>query len=171
MRLEGNLAGVAALGADRFEHLAGCAGSGVTASVLAVGSACLASLRLVGEALFCVKLLLAGSKGEFLSAIFADQYFVAVHRLPSFLRAPLGERSILFYHDYFNLSITFEQFLQKNFQNILMIFDKTSHARHKVPPLAAFCHSYTRQLAVFLGILERNSYTLTYFGYKKKLTI
>ena len=90
MRLERNQAGVATLGANRLKSLAGCTGSSLTARVLAVGTACLASLGLVGEALLCVKFLLAGSKGEFLSAIFADQYFVAVHRLPSFSRAPLG---------------------------------------------------------------------------------
>ena len=79
VRLEGNLAGVATLGANRVKHLTGCTRS-ITARILAVGTAALASLGLVGEALLCVKFLLAGSKGEFLSAIFADQSFVAVHR-------------------------------------------------------------------------------------------
>ena len=98
MRLERNLAGVAALGANRLEHLTGCTRS-ITARILAVGTAVLASLGLVGEALLCVKFLLAGSKGEFLSAIFADQYFVAVHRLPSFIRAPC--RSVVTYFTMF----------------------------------------------------------------------
>ena len=78
MGLKGNLAGVAALGADGIKHLAGACS--IVACALTVGTACLASLGLIGEALLCVKFLLAGSKGEFLSAIFADQYFVAVPR-------------------------------------------------------------------------------------------
>ena len=77
MGLEGNLAGVAALGANGVKHLT-CAA--LTALSLAVGTTSLTSLRLVGKTLLCVKFLLAGSKGEFLSAIFADQCFVAVHR-------------------------------------------------------------------------------------------
>ena len=77
MRLEGNLAGVSALGTNGVEHLT-CAA--LSALGLAVCTASLTSLRLVGETLLCVKFLLAGSKGEFLSAIFADQSLVAVHR-------------------------------------------------------------------------------------------
>ena len=81
MRLEGNLTRSTALGANGVIHLTRAAFAAVG---LAVCKASLASLGLVGEALFCEKLLLAGSKGEFLSAILADQYFVAVHCLPSF---------------------------------------------------------------------------------------
>jgi hypothetical protein len=77
MGLERNLAGIAALGANGFEHLT-CAA--LSTLGLAVCTASLTSLRLVGETLLCVKFLLAGSKGEFLSAIFADQSLVAIHR-------------------------------------------------------------------------------------------
>ena len=77
MGLERNLAGVAALGANGVKHLTRAA---FAALCLTVCTASLTSLRLVGETLLCVKFLLAGSKGEFLSAIFADQSFVAVHR-------------------------------------------------------------------------------------------
>ena len=41
-----------------------------------------AALRLVRKAFFGEKLLLVGSKGEFLSAIFADDGLVAVHQIP-----------------------------------------------------------------------------------------
>ena len=83
MGLEGNLAGVAALGAGCVIHLT-CAA--LSALGLTVCTASLTSLRLVGETLLCVKFLLAGSKGELLSAILADQNLVVVHEIPlSFL--------------------------------------------------------------------------------------
>jgi hypothetical protein len=76
MGLKRNLAGVAALGANGVKCLTCAALSTLS---LAVCTASLTSLRLVGETLLCVKFLLAGSKGEFLSAILADQSLVAVH--------------------------------------------------------------------------------------------
>jgi hypothetical protein len=81
MRLERNLAGVAALGAGSIKHLTRTA---LATLGLAVLTASLASLGLVGKALLGVKFLLTCSKGEFLSAILADQSFVAVHCKPSF---------------------------------------------------------------------------------------
>ena len=76
-RLEGNLAGLAAVGADSVEHLARRAGdafAGIAAGFAALG--------LVGEALLGVKLLLTGGENEFLSAILADQGLVSVHEIP-----------------------------------------------------------------------------------------
>jgi len=75
-RFEGNLAGTAATGADCVEHLAGFAAAGI---LLTGGAARLATLRLVGETLLGVEFLLAGSEGEVLAAVFADQSFVAEH--------------------------------------------------------------------------------------------
>jgi len=78
--LEGELAGGAALGADRIVHLAGrgvAAGSG-----LACVTAGLAALGLVGEALFGVEFLLAGSENKFLSAFLTGESFVSVHEIP-----------------------------------------------------------------------------------------
>jgi hypothetical protein len=76
--LERNLAGLSAGGADCVVHLAASA----ACILLACSSAGLAALRLVSEAFLRVKLLLAGSKGEFLAAILADDDFVVVHLLP-----------------------------------------------------------------------------------------
>lgn len=81
MRLERNLAGISALGASSVIHLTCTA---LATLGLAVLTASLASLGLIGKALLDIKFLLTCSKGEFLSAIFADQSFVAVHRKPSF---------------------------------------------------------------------------------------
>lgn len=74
--LERNLAGLSAFSADCVEHLAGLA---VTSCALTCSTACLATLRLIGKALFSVKFLLSGSEGEFLSAILADERLVSVH--------------------------------------------------------------------------------------------
>ena len=76
MRLERNLAGVAALGANGVEHLT-CAA--LSTLGLTVCTASLTSLRLVGETLLCVKFLLAGTENEFLAAIPANQCSVFVH--------------------------------------------------------------------------------------------
>ena len=76
--LERNLAGLSALGADRVVHLAGA----VVTVVLPCHPAGLAALGFVGEAFLGVKLLLAGCKREFLSAILADDGFVAKHEIP-----------------------------------------------------------------------------------------
>ena len=77
-RLEGNLAGLSALCADCVKHLT-CT---VMVGIFTLCAAFLATLRLVGEALLGVKLLLAGSEGEFLSAFLADQGLVCVHEIP-----------------------------------------------------------------------------------------
>ena len=75
--LKGNLAGFAAFGANRVEHLALTAI--VAGIVLACVTAGLAALGFVSEASLGVKLLLTGSESEFLSAIFADKGLVLEH--------------------------------------------------------------------------------------------
>lgn len=67
--LEGNSCNSSAIITNRLIHRAG----------LLRLTACLAALRLVYKALFSVELLLAGSKNEFLVAIFADESLVFVH--------------------------------------------------------------------------------------------
>jgi hypothetical protein len=74
--LERNLTGFSAFRTDSVIHLTGAVASGIT---LASNSAGLAALWFIRKAFFGEKFLLAGSKGEFLSAIFADDGFVAVH--------------------------------------------------------------------------------------------
>ena len=82
-RLERNLTVFPALGANCVVHLARRSIAGTASGVaLASDTAGFATLRLVREALFGEKFLLVGSKGEFLSAIFADDSFVAVHQIP-----------------------------------------------------------------------------------------
>lgn len=76
--LKGNLAGLSAFCADGVEHLA-CT---VVGGIFTLCAALAAALGLVGKALFGVKFLLTGSKGEFLSAFFADQGLVCVHEIP-----------------------------------------------------------------------------------------
>ena len=68
--LERNLAGLSALSADSVEHLAGAAG--FASGRLAGGTAGLASLGLVGEALLRVELLLTGGEHELGATFFAD---------------------------------------------------------------------------------------------------
>ena len=75
MRLERNLAGFSAAGAHGVVHLAGAAGG-----FFACVTAGFAALRFVGEPFFGVEFLLARRKGEFLSAILADEGFVVVHK-------------------------------------------------------------------------------------------
>ena len=72
--LERDLGGRPALRADRIEHLAVVAACG-----LAAGAAVFAADRLVLEPFLRVKLLLAGRKDEFLTAILAYQCFVLEH--------------------------------------------------------------------------------------------
>jgi hypothetical protein len=72
--LERDLGGRPALCADRIEHLAVVAACG-----LAAGAAIFAADRLVLEPFLRVKLLLAGRKDEFLTAILAYQCFVLEH--------------------------------------------------------------------------------------------
>ena len=79
MGLERDLAFLTAACAYCIIHLAlSCA----TVCCLTCVAARLAALRLVGEALFSIELLLSGSEGEFLSAILADQSLVVVHEIP-----------------------------------------------------------------------------------------
>ena len=80
VRLERNLALLAAVGAGSVEHLAG---RSLTALSLAGVAAITASLGLVGEALLGVELLLAGGENEFASAILADNGLVSVHCITS----------------------------------------------------------------------------------------
>ena len=86
--LEGNLAGLAAFRANCVIHLA--RRSVTVAAIAGTASGCaltsdtagFAALRFVRKAFFGEKFLLVGSKGEFLSAIFADDGLVVVHLLP-----------------------------------------------------------------------------------------
>jgi hypothetical protein len=80
-RLEGNLAGLAALSANSLEHLASRS-SALTTLCLASVAAIAASLGLVGEALLSVELLISGGENEFASAILADNGLVSVHVIP-----------------------------------------------------------------------------------------
>ena len=79
--LEGNLASLAAFGADSIKQLTSTAGSS-TASLLAGHTAGTAALRLVLKTLFGVKFLFAGGENEFLTAVLADECFVVVHKIP-----------------------------------------------------------------------------------------
>ena len=72
--LEWDLGWRPAFRADRIEHLAIIAARG-----LAAGTAVFAADRLVLEPFLRVKLLLAGRKDEFLTAILAYQCFVLEH--------------------------------------------------------------------------------------------
>ena len=71
---------LAALGTHGVKHrtLATSAAS-VALTGIAAG---LTTLGLVGKAFLCEKLLLTGSKGEFLAAILADDSFVLKHVIP-----------------------------------------------------------------------------------------
>ena len=81
--LERNLAGLAAFRADRVVHPAlAVEAAAVVARMLLCISASLAALRLIGESFFGVELLLVGSEDELLSAVLADDGFVAVHEIP-----------------------------------------------------------------------------------------
>jgi len=74
LRLERDLGGCTALGADGVIHnaLAPC-------GVLAIGPAGLAASGLILEALLGIKLLLAGGEYELGAAILANQYLVFEH--------------------------------------------------------------------------------------------
>ena len=76
-----NLAGTSAICADSVKHHSLFASTGI---LFARGAAILAALRFVCEALFGKEFLLAGGEGEVLSAIFADDVFVAKHLRPFF---------------------------------------------------------------------------------------
>jgi len=83
-RLERHLTGSPALGAYRIIHLAGAvvAVSAASLATLTGVSAGFAALGLIRKTFFGEKLLLVGSKREFLSAIFADDGLVAKHQIP-----------------------------------------------------------------------------------------
>ena len=77
-RLEGNLSGLSAFGADGIVHLARTAGStagftGLTASLAAGG--------LILESFFGIEFLFTGSENELSATVFAYQRFVFVHDL------------------------------------------------------------------------------------------
>ena len=78
--LKGHPAGLAALGANSVEH--GTLTAAVAGVALTSNAAGLAPLGLVGKALLCEKLLLAGSKGELLAAILANHGLVLKHVIP-----------------------------------------------------------------------------------------
>lgn len=82
--LERNLARLAALGANGIEHLTAAAAISATNIALASITAALATLRLIGKALLCKKLLFAGSESELLAAIFTSDLFVLEHVVTSF---------------------------------------------------------------------------------------
>lgn len=84
--LERNLAGLSALGANGIEHLTAAAATVSTTHITLAGvTAALATLRLVGKALLCKKLLLAGSESKLLAAILASDLLVLEHVVTSFL--------------------------------------------------------------------------------------
>ena len=86
--LEGNLTGLSALCAYRIVHLTGgtvteAAVAGTAAGVVFTSDAAgFAALWFVRKTFFGEKLLFVGSKGEFCSAIFADDGLVVVHLIP-----------------------------------------------------------------------------------------
>lgn len=78
--LKGHPAGLAALGANGVEH--GALTAAVAGIALTSYAAGLATLGLVGKAFLREKLLLAGSKGELLAAILANDGLVLKHVIP-----------------------------------------------------------------------------------------
>ena len=111
--LKGNLAVLTALCAHSGEHLAGA----TLATACLTGSAAIAaSLRLVGEALLGVELLLAGGENEFASAILADNGLVSVHVITSislahFLRIiHIIQPFIHFVKTFFEINVNFLKF-------------------------------------------------------------
>jgi hypothetical protein len=88
--LEWDLAGLPARCAYRIVHLAGCIVTVAAIAGTAIGvtltcnPAGFATLRFIRKAFLGEKLLFVGSKGEFLSAIFADDGLVVVHLIPHF---------------------------------------------------------------------------------------
>jgi len=79
--LERHLAGLPAFGAHRVVHLASTFTASATLAGIAAG---LAALRLILEATLSIKFLFTGGKGEFLTAVFADDGFVLIHENTSF---------------------------------------------------------------------------------------
>ena len=78
--LERHTAGLATLGAHGVKHFAGAAA--ITGAALLGVAAGLAALGLIGKALLGEKLLLAGSEGELVPAILADDGLVLKHVIP-----------------------------------------------------------------------------------------
>jgi hypothetical protein len=75
-RLEGNLSGLSAFGADGIMHLARTAGSAAGLPGLTAG---LAAGGLVLESLFGVEFLFTGGENELSTTVLAYQRFVFVH--------------------------------------------------------------------------------------------
>jgi hypothetical protein len=75
--LEGDLAGLSALGADSVIHLT--LATTFAAVVLPGVAALLAALRLVLETTLSVEFLFTGGKDELFAAVFAHECFVFVH--------------------------------------------------------------------------------------------
>ena len=76
-RLEGNLRLLAAVGADRGEHLA--LRTGIAVGGAERSAALRATARLVLEALLGVELLLGSREDELLAAVAANEGFVLIH--------------------------------------------------------------------------------------------
>ena len=76
-RLEGNLRLLAAVGADRGEHLA--LRTGIAVGGAERGTALRAAARLVLEALLGIESLLGSTEDEFLAAVTANEGFVLIH--------------------------------------------------------------------------------------------
>ena len=76
-RLEGNLGLLAAVSADRGEHLA--LRTGIAVGGAERGTALRAAARLVLEALLGIELLLGSREDEFLAAVAANEGFVLIH--------------------------------------------------------------------------------------------
>ena len=76
-RLEGNLGLLAAVSADRREHLA--LRTGIAILRTERGTALRAAARLILEALLRIESLLGSSKDEFLAAVTANEGFVLIH--------------------------------------------------------------------------------------------
>lgn len=80
--LKRNLAGLSAICTNCIVHLTRTAVAARITVILAFVAAGLTALGLVCEAFFSIKLLLAGGKSEFLSAILADEGLVIKHVKP-----------------------------------------------------------------------------------------
>ena len=76
-RLEGNLGLLAAVSADRGEHLT--LRTGIAVGSAESSAALRAAARLVLEALLRIESLLGSSKDEFLAAVTANEGFVLIH--------------------------------------------------------------------------------------------
>ena len=97
--LEGNLSLAATGSAGGSEEL-----TGATGAVLASVTACLAALGLVLEAALSVELLLTGSEGELVAALFTGQNLIFVHGISlSLTRAQVWYGRWMIYCDQLSL--------------------------------------------------------------------